>query len=172
MREYKHTADIINEEISLKGLRILDVGTGTGAWAASFLPYHPDFIQGMDLSEKMIKEAQSRHPNIEFIAGNIETAENIPTGSFDLVTASFVVHGVKQDKRKRILQEMFRISNQYVILQDFIGKTPAFIRFLEWMERSDYKHFKRNIIDELSLFSNSVKSLPVRSGAGLYICKK
>ncbi len=171
MKEYRVSAGILDEKIHLTGKKVLDMGTGTGAWAASFLPYRPAGITGVDMSAKMIREAGKRHPGINFIQGNIEHLTHIPDHSFDIVTASFVVHGVKQDKRKRILDEMFRISKRYVVIQDFAGNTPFVIRVLEWLERSDYKHFKHHIVEELNNYTPHISVIPIRLGAGLYIAE-
>ncbi len=171
VKEYHKSIEVLNNEINLSDLRVLDVGTGTGAWAAAFSDYGVREVQGIDVSAGMLRQARKRHPDINFSQADIESIP-FPERSFDLVTASFVLHGVRQEQRAVILDKMFKISSKYVVLQDFVGRTPYIIRFLEFLERSDYRHFKKNILTELSTYSEDIKVLPLRSGVGLYVVKK
>ncbi len=120
----------------------------------------------------MVKQAQKNHPNIKFSLAHAESLSEFKDNSFDIVTASFVLHGVKQDKREVILDEMKRISKRYVVLHDFIGKTPLFVRLLEFMERSDYKNFKKHFCKEFQEKFPKTMKIPSRFGSGLYIAEK
>ncbi len=166
------TVLILNNEINIAGKTILDIGSGTGAWSSSLNKFGPAYIQGIDFSEKMILQAQKNHPELKFNQGNAENLSEFEDNSFDIVTASFVLHGVKKEKRANILNEMNRISIKYIILNDFTGKTPLFIRFLEFMERSDYKNFKQNFCSEFKAKFNNTKKIRARYGTGLYIAQK
>ena len=66
---------------------------------------------------------------------------------------------------------MKRVSKGYVIIHDFVGTTSLIVRFLEFMERSDYPYFKDNFIKEMEANFSSVKKIEVKDGAGLYIGK-
>jgi len=162
----------LDKEISIAGKKVLDIGTGTGAWGAAINKYGPSEIEGIDFSEKMIKQAEKNHPAINFHHVNAEDLSDFKDNSFDLVTASFVLHGVTEDKRHKLLKEMKRVSKKYVVLHDFIGKTPFSIKVLEFLERSDYKHFKKNFCNELNENFSSAKKIPARYGSGLYIAEK
>ena len=162
---------VLEKEIGIKGKKVLDVGCGSGAWSANFLRMGAAQVQGVDFSTKMIKQAQKRHTRIQFQIGNAEDLHQFADNSFDIVTASFVLHGVKKDKRNKMLQEMKRVSNSHVVFHDFIGKTPLFIRFLEFMEQSDYKNFKLNFCEELKDQFTSAKKIATRFGSGVYIAK-
>ncbi len=162
----------LDKEISIAGKTVLDIGTGTGAWGAAINKYGPSEIEGIDFSEKMIKQAKKNHPEINFHHVNAEDLSDFEDNSFDLVTASFVLHGVTEDKRYKLLSEMKRVSKKYVVLHDFIGKTPFGIKVLEFLERSDYKHFKKNFCNELNKNFSSAKKIPARYGSGLYIAEK
>ena len=169
---YKYSAKDLHKEINLKGKSVLDIGTGTGAWITALSKKDTTNLKGIDFSEKMLKQAIKNHPNINFEFANAESLSNIEDNSYDVVTASFVLHGVKMDKRENLLDEMKRISKKYVVLNDFIGKTPLFIRFLEFMEQSDYKNFKKNFCDELKIKFINVRKFPTKYGVGLYIAEK
>ena len=163
---------VLDKEISIAGKTVLDIGTGTGAWGAAINKYGPSKIEGIDFSEKMIKQAKKNHPKINFHHVNAEDLSDFRDNSFHLVTASFVLHGVPEDKRFKLLKEMKRVSKKYVVLHDFIGKTPFSIKLLEFLERSDYKHFKKNFYNELNENFTSAKKIPARYGSGLYIAVK
>jgi len=169
---YKYSANELDEKIGLKGKSVLDIGTGTGAWIASLYKKGTSRNHGIDFSNKMLKQAIKNHPNINFSLANAESLSNFEDDSFDIVTASFVLHGVKQDKREKLLNEMKRISNSHVVLNDFIGKTPLFVRFLEFMEQSDYKNFKINFCKELKAKFLRAEKIQSKYGTGLYIAKK
>ena len=168
---FKEAADRLNEEIPLAGKRILDVGTGTGAWA-SLLQQKGAILTGVDKSPKMLKEARKKHPDITFLQASAEDLSIFPDGAFDLVTASFVLHGVTFPIRNRFLKEMKRVSNRYVVVHDFAGHTQWFVRFLEFMERSDYKYFKRHFCDEMKALFSRVHKLELTTNNGLYIAEK
>jgi len=169
---YENTIEILDQEIQIEGKSVLDIGTGTGAWAKKFIQKQAEHVHGVDLSPKMHKVSQSKHPEITFSIGDAEYLTNFANNSFDIVTASFVVHGVKEERRAKMLAEMKRVSKKYVVLHDFIGKTPRFVRFLEFMEKSDYKRFKSNICTELQKKFAATKKIPCDYGSGLYIAVK
>ena len=98
---YEKSIETIKKEINLKDKSVLDIGTGTGAWAMKFIQNDASNVQGIDLSEKILKSGRKKHPEITFSIGNAEDLNEIPDNSFDIVTASFVVHGVKATLRKK-----------------------------------------------------------------------
>jgi len=149
----------------------LDIGTGTGAWASLFFENGATEVKGVDFSEKMLKQAKQAHCDIEFLYGDAKNLLNIADNSFDVVTASLVLHGTKREVRKLILTEMKRISKQYVIIHDFVGKTPFGIKILEWLEKSDFVNFKKTFEEEMKEFFNENSILEVGGGIGLYIGK-
>lgn len=169
---FKASVKELDKEIIIAGKTVLDIGTGTGAWGAAINKFGPSQIEGVDFSEKMIKQAKKNHPEISFHHINAEDLSGFKDNSFDIVTASFVLHGVNTDKRYKLLNEMKRVSRKYVALHDFMGKTPFGIKILEFLERSDYKHFKKNFCNELKENFSSSKKIPARYGSGLYIAEK
>ena len=164
--------DVLDTKIHIENKTVLDIGTGTGAWAAMFETKNAKKITGVDFADKMLEVSKQKHPNIHFVKADAENLKQFPDNSFDIVTASYVIHGVKQDRRQAILNQMQRVSKEYIVLQDFVGNTPYFIRFLEFMEKSDYKFFKKNICNELGEIFSSSKKIEVANGSGLYICYK
>lgn len=157
------------ELIGIKGKTVLDIGSGSGAWTSNFLRMGAHKVSGVDFVEKMVVQSQKKHPNIEFTIGNGEDLNHFSDNSFDIVTASYVLHGMKEDKREKMLLEMKRISKKHVVVHDFIGKTPLFVRFLEFMEQSDYIFFKENFNSEMKKHLVKTTKTATRYGSGLYI---
>lgn len=161
------------EEIDLQGKSVLDIGTGPGAWAALYKQHGAMKVHGVDFAGKMIKKANKRYaPGITFSTGDAENLSEFEDESFDIVTASFVLHGVKEDTRRIMLSEMKRISRQHVIINDYFGKTPAVARFLEYLEKSDYHHFKANFCNELNNHFPHVKKEKASFGTSVYFASK
>lgn len=169
---YVYLTDELDDKIHLKGKSVLDIGTGTGAWIASLQEKGCINLHGIDFSEKMLKQANKKYSNIKFLVANGETLSQFKDNSFDIVTASLVLHGVKKNKREKLLSEMKRISNKYVILNDFTGRTSLFVELLEFLERSDYKNFIKVFDSELKQIFNKSYKIPYKYGIGLYIAEK
>ena len=66
---------------------------------------------------------------------------------------------------------MKRVSKKYVVVHDFVGKTHYFVRFLEFIERSDYKNFKQFFCDELKTMFSKTKIIQSDYGSGVYIAE-
>ena len=67
-----------------KGLRVLDLGCGTGDTLANLSPSRG---VGIDFSPAMIERARANHPELEFVIGDIESAATIDaiSGPFDII---------------------------------------------------------------------------------------
>jgi ubiquinone/menaquinone biosynthesis C-methylase UbiE len=167
--KYQKTFDKMQSVFSIAGMTVLDIGTGTGAWAAMYEKNGSGHIKAIDFAPNMLSESKKKYPNIDFALGNAEDLINFPDNSMDIVTASYVLHGVKSEKRAKMLSEMKRVAKKYVIINDFIGKTPPFVQFLEFMEQSDYKHFKLHFEHELQNFFDKTDRIFVEYGTGLYL---
>lgn len=167
---YSKIINILKTKIEINELKVLDIGSGTGAWSAAYKNNGASKVLGVDFAKKMIIESKKNYPEIDFIIADAENLHQIKNNSFDIATASYVIHGVTKERRKKILSEMKRVSSKYIVLHDFVGKTPYYIRVLEFLERSDYKHFKQNICSELKEIFTEVESFEIDNGSGLYLC--
>lgn len=69
------------------GSRVLDLGCGTGSLLASLAP---SYGVGVDFSERMIEQAEERHPGLRFILGDAEDAGLLSRleGPFDYIIIS------------------------------------------------------------------------------------
>lgn len=73
-----------------EGLRVLDLGCGTGKLLAALKPSRG---VGVDFSSGMIEVARSRHPDLEFLVGDVEDPGCIASleGPFDIIIMSDTV---------------------------------------------------------------------------------
>jgi len=168
IKNYSHSISVVDSEIGISGKQVLDIGTGTGAWAEMFMMKGAEKVHGIDFSDKMVEVSRRKHAGISFASGDAENLVDIANNSFDLVTASYVLHGVKKEIRRKMLEEMKRVSKKHVVIHDFASVTPLFIRFLEFMEKSDYKNFKAGFCDELKSIFPEAKKIDSINGSGLY----
>lgn len=169
-RDAIHTVQSV---VDIEGKSILDIGSGTGAWAALFKEKGASGVQGLDFAEKMVRIANSKYgKDIQFSIADAQNLKEFRDGSYDIVTASFVLHGVNKERREKILLEMKRISNDMVIIHDYYGHSGPVIRFVERLEKSDYINFKNHFYSELSNYFPYVKRKKVTNGRAIYFASK
>ena len=166
---YAKICDKLYKQIPLENYSILDIGTGTGGWLSSISKYSKKESLGIDFSEKMILQAQKNHPELKFIKLDAENMAQIKDNSFDIITASFVLHGMKAKERSVVLKEMKRIGRKYVMIHDFRNQTAPFVKVLEFLERSDYKRFKINFENEMKDHFDDIDILECENGNAIYI---
>lgn len=113
---------------NLAGLKILDVGCGTGGQLRRFLDYgaNPANLYGIDLSESRIEQARALAPALNWSVGS---ASQLPfeTASFDLVLLSVVLTSVLDGEvRKEISMELRRVlkSQGKILWFDFAFSNP------------------------------------------------
>jgi len=73
------------------GLRILDLGCGTGLAGVVFKS-RAARLDGIDLSPAMIERARARHPHLEFVCGDAHDFD--PGETFDYVICSDLLNDV------------------------------------------------------------------------------
>ena len=103
------------------GDRILDLGCGPG----SLWPYWNKLSEvgqlvGVDLSDGMISEAQKAYPDGEFKVGRAHEIP-YPSGSFDIVIASSVLHHIPDSHLDGALGEIVRVMDEHGVL---VGREP------------------------------------------------
>ncbi len=167
--EFQKMATLLNNHFPLAGKTVLDVGCGTGSWLRALSQFNTGKITGTDFSLKMLHQARKRHPEIEFVHQSGENLSAFQDNSFDIVTASFVLHGMKTQKRTQVLAEMKRVAREKVIIHDFLSNSHWIIRILEFLERSDYIHFKQHFKEELRQQFQDYKIIPADNGNALYV---
>jgi ubiquinone/menaquinone biosynthesis C-methylase UbiE len=153
--------------------KVLDIGCGTGALCSVYAKYGYQTF-GIDSSQKMLIQAKKRTKglNIDFQLASIANELPFEDDSMDIVSASFVAHGLPKDLRLVMLGEMNRISNHLVILIEFNQTRRWYIDLIEWAEHGDYFNFIRTIDSELSTIFASVKKVQLNATSCIYVCKK
>lgn len=122
--------------IEQKPGRILDLGCGTGSSTLSLKQAFPEAeVIGLDLSPYMLvvaeKKAQQAGLNIRWQHGLAEDT-GLKEASFDLVTASFLLHEMPTKISQLVLQECFRLikpGGQVIILDGNQNK----LRHADWL---------------------------------------
>ena len=124
---------------------ILDVGCGSGQSLRQLLDigYLPYNMFGIDIIKDRIIDGDNRFPNIGFHYGD---ATDMPykDKSFDIVMASTLFIGIKDDSDKKIATEMMRVV-----------KNTGHILLIDW--RYDYFHKEYKALTQTrikSLFPN------------------
>lgn len=94
------------------GDRLLDLGCGPGSLWPRWQSLRPSRLVGVDLSERMIAEARTRHGEGEFVVGR---AHELPfeDGSFDVVIASAVLHHIPDSYLDSALKEISRVLDEH-----------------------------------------------------------
>ena len=88
--------------------RVLDLGCGAGLVAQHLVSrgIDPKNITGIDLSQNLVREAQTRVPGARFIHASIDNFD-VPAGSFDLVTSNMVFHYLNNEQLSRSLHLVY-----------------------------------------------------------------
>lgn len=157
------------------GLRILDVGTGTGKQAFAFAKRGYD-VTGIDLSEDMLKVAarKNKYENVKFIDAD---AANLPfkDSSFDVSSVSFALHDMLLSIREKAVKEMARVTKQegMVVIIDYALPENSIRRFLIYhfiklYEGKYYIEFIKSEFEALLRKSGIeiIEKFPILAGAG------
>jgi len=158
------------------GARILDIGCGTGA-LASVLAERGFRTTAVEPSAGMRARARRRlaGTGVTLSDGNPLVGLRFADGTFDLVIASHVAHGLGAGDRVPFLREALRVSTGLVLLHDYApASTESSLSragFLETLERSDYHRFVRTGLREMRGVFASVEVVAVATGSAWYVCR-
>jgi ubiquinone/menaquinone biosynthesis C-methylase UbiE len=103
-----------------KGMRILDVGCGTGSQLELYMRYQCELF-GVDLSPSMLEVARRRLGNRARL--EMGDASHLPYADrkFDLVIAMLTLHEMPPATRPRVMEEFTRVvkDDGHILLIDF-----------------------------------------------------
>jgi ubiquinone/menaquinone biosynthesis C-methylase UbiE len=140
-----------------KGMKVLDVGCGTGAQLAIYQQGGCE-VSGIDLSPPMLKVAKSKLGEKAVLITGDAIRMPYPNDTFDLVLSSLFLHQINAPLRSAVLEETIRLlkPDGQILLVDFhpeAGRsikgrlTYYFISTIEFF--AGWEHF-RNSRDFLS----------------------
>ena len=88
--------------------RGLDIGCGTGSFAAMLVAAEKGDVAGIDVSARMVGYARKRHPEIECRVGN---ALSLPfdSGTFDAVFSTMMMHHLTDGEKLQAIKEIRRV---------------------------------------------------------------
>jgi ubiquinone/menaquinone biosynthesis C-methylase UbiE len=124
--------------------RILELGCGTGEWAARFLGCHPNArFEGVEISEQMRGIASRRlEPFGDRVRlHDIDMNDDLPRGCFDLVVSFFAIHHVR-DKGWLVGEIAARLADRGRFLWADISTAAAPAQ--EQLFREDWVAFMRD----------------------------
>jgi ubiquinone/menaquinone biosynthesis C-methylase UbiE len=160
----KHLSDDINN--------VLDIGCGTGAFALAFeeLGFN---VTAVDASSLMVRIAKRNlsGSGVKILQGDFFEKLPFEDNSFDLLVASYVVHGHKQSGREKFYKESRRICRKEILIHEFFPNRNPVISFIEFLERSDYRNFTKNAFRELKEHYPIVERIQLSPSTGWYICR-
>jgi len=122
------------------GLAVLDLGTGTGNLAAA-LAARGHHVTGIDFSERSLARARRTCPGVRLVLADLFDLDAVRNRSFDLVTLAYVLHGLPEALRPVVLGHAARISRGHVLVLDYAGRGPWYVRLIEFLEGPHYPSF-------------------------------
>jgi len=170
---YRKAVEYTLDQIETTGrspISLLDIGTGTGTLAGVFAAKGVK-VTGVDISRGMLEQARKKYGSqISFIHAPAHAPGPFHDGSFDIVSAAFVLHEMSADYRMQVLQKMKRLAGQKVLVIDYVPNFNPVITFVEQLERSYYRRFLAEIDQQLQQLFNSYKRKKLNHFMGLYLC--
>jgi ubiquinone/menaquinone biosynthesis C-methylase UbiE len=110
--------------------------------------------------------------NIRFMKDNALEGLSFADNSFDCVCAAFVAHGFSAEERKKLYQEMKRVTRRTVVLNEFNRKKSTITNIVECMEKSDYHNFIYQVEEEMKEHFPVTQTIQVGSGTAWYVGEK
>lgn len=111
MREETFKRKLIDQAGIQPGMKVLDLGCGTGTLTLMIKEAHPQAsVTGMDGDPQVLAIARekSRGIDIQWDEG-LASCLPYPDGAFDRVVTSLVIHHLAQDDKRRAFKEIYRV---------------------------------------------------------------
>lgn len=101
----------------------------------------------------------------------INPNERLPfeDNAFDLVTSSYVIHGLKPDEREELYKELCRVSERKIVLHDYNENRSFVTDVAEFLENGDCFNFIKVAKSEMKRYFKDVKVINVDRKAAWYI---
>lgn len=129
---------------------VLDMGCGLGHQIRKLLEQHPKQITGLDISQKMLDEAQNRTTSskVEWICSALEDF-NFGTDKFDLIISSMTLHYIENlDLLFQKIYTGLKARGQFIFSMEHPICTAA---LKPWLELNGEKYWLINRYSEEGL---------------------
>jgi ubiquinone/menaquinone biosynthesis C-methylase UbiE len=169
VKQAKRSIAILLDALSEPCHSALDIGCGNGA-LCQVLQENIPVVEGCDRSAAMLRQARRlTTKRINYTLADTQTGLPYADGSFDLVTASLVAHGMSAEHRRILYAEMRRIARKSVVLLEYNQTRHWLVDIMEFLERGDYFSFINVVDKELESYFGSLKKISVGTLAAWYI---
>ena len=118
-------------------IRVLDLGAGTGSFAAHVAAVYPNArLVLMDVADKMLEAARERFKDQgERFAFEVADYRNLQgKGEYDLVISSLSIHHLTDDEKANLFKTVFRLlkpAGAFINIDQIRGETET-LRRLNW----------------------------------------
>lgn len=176
--------DVLSEIIELvepkDGMRILDVGIGTGFLAAQ-LHERGCIIHGVDFSEKMLEKAKSRI--VDGLFDNVDVSEShfgkLNAFRYDRVVSSYFFHHLDHQQKISLIKRTLKdnlLPNGKIIIADigFANERDfqsARAKYREGWEDDEYYLCGESIVSHLRSLNMRAEYMQISSCAGILTCR-
>ena len=150
-----------------RGKRALDIGCGSGAFTRALKQEGWD-VDGVDAAQAMV--AQAERLGVACMYGNVLNGLPFPDGSYDLVTAAYVAHGLPAKDRRLLFEETRRLSRGLVLFHDYNSVRSLTTDIAEFLEGGDYFNFIHDAAEEMNSAFTKVSIVPVGRQSAWYVC--
>lgn len=127
------------------GDRILDIGIGTGAFAA-LLAERGARIIGLDPSSEMLAQCRAQHPEFELHLGSFADL-SAARGPFEGIVSTFAWHESAVDKRGELLKALAGLleTGAFLCIADIMFASPAAV--------ADARHTLGRLWDDTEVYA-------------------
>jgi putative AdoMet-dependent methyltransferase len=110
------------------GMRVLDLGIGTGNLAAPFLAAGCQ-VWGLDFSAAMLRQARARLPQLHLVQADLRAAWPLtPRPLFDRIVSAYVLHEFDLPTKISLLQQAaahYLAADGFIVVADIAFPTTA-----------------------------------------------
>ncbi|MPN41221.1 Ubiquinone biosynthesis O-methyltransferase [bioreactor metagenome] len=150
---------------------VLDIGCGTGA-LVHVLAKRGHTVTGIDGSAGMLAVARRLNRGVPAAFRHQNALKPDGTGEqYDLVTASFVLHGLPGPQRQALYGAMQQLARRRVIIMDYSRNRSLLTSLIEWLEGGDYFRFIAVAEAEMRQAFPRVIVVPVSRMSAWYVCE-
>lgn len=145
----------VREQGGARGLKLLDVATGTGRALKQLALAHPELaFYGLDLSPYYLQKARELLAGVDNLSLVAENAEQMPfkDATFDLVTSVHLFHELPPNARRNVYAEMWRVLRPggMLVIQDSgqLSEAGPVAFFLGKFSQEFHEPFHRKYLED------------------------